>query len=88
MRANELLQLLEGADDEVDAARLGLSTQFAAVAERAVESADEARAHGLDPLTLRVLARDPRADANLHEVADLPATFSYSEIDAYQGCTL
>jgi superfamily I DNA/RNA helicase/RecB family exonuclease len=91
VRAAELLQLLEGiAPDhpEADGARADLVTQFATLAERAVESADEARAHRLDPLTLRVAALDSGAGANLLEAAALPATFSYSQIDAYERCPL
>ncbi|MBI3748370.1 MAG: UvrD-helicase domain-containing protein [Chloroflexi bacterium] len=91
VRAGEVLQLLEGVspnDPESDAARRDLTAQFAGLAERAVESADEARAHRLDPLTLRVLALDSGAGASLLEVAALPATFSYSQIDAYERCPL
>ena len=56
VRANELLQLLEGIDPddpEAEQARADLSAQFAALATRATETADEARAHRLDPLTLQ-----------------------------------
>src|SRR5690606_32480466 len=57
-------------------------------ADRAVESADEARAHRLDPLTLRVLALGSGAGANLLQVAPLPTAFSYSQVDTYQRCPL
>ena len=91
VRANELLQLLEGIDPddpESEQARADLSAQFAALASRAVETADEARAHRLDPLTLRVVALDSEAGANLLEVAPLPATFSYSQVSTYERCPL
>jgi len=91
IRANELLEMLEGidpADPEAEGARQTLSTTFGEVASRATESADEARAHRLDPLTLRVLALDGGAGANLLEVASLPSTFSYSQIDTYGRCPL
>ena len=53
-----------------------------------METADEARAHRLDPLTLRVVALDSEAGANLLEVAPLPATFSYSQVSTYERCPL
>ena len=90
-RANEMLELLEGiepADPEADDARRSIATEFGALATRAVESADEARAHRLDPLTLRVLALDDGAGVNLLEVATLPSAFSYSQIDTYERCPL
>jgi RecB family exonuclease len=58
------------------------------LAAAAAASADEARARGLDPLTLRVVAVDNLAGANLLDVAALPASFSYSQIDAYGRCPL
>ncbi len=91
VRANELLQLLEGIDPddpEAEQARADLSTEFAGLATRAVQTADEARAHRLDPLTLRVVALDSEAGANLLQVAPLPATFSYSQVSTYERCPL
>jgi DNA helicase-2/ATP-dependent DNA helicase PcrA len=90
-RANELLELLEGvdpADPEAVEARAWLSAEFAGLADRALESADDARAHRLDPLTLRVVALDSEAGASLLEVASLPSTFSYSQVNTYQACPL
>ncbi|CAN5739403.1 hypothetical protein BH23CHL8_BH23CHL8_12770 [soil metagenome] len=90
-RASELLDLLEGIDPhdpEAAEARASLSARFAAVAEQAVASADEARAHRLDPLTLRVLALDSGAGANLLGVTGLPTSFSYSQMDMYERCPL
>ena len=43
--------------------------------------ADAARAAGLDPLTLRAIALDTGAGANLLEVVPLPAGFSYSSFE-------
>ena len=91
VRANELLELLEGiepADAEADGARRSIATEFGQLASRAVESADDARTHRLDPLTLRVLALDSGAGVNLLEVAALPSAFSYSQIDTYERCPL
>ena len=50
--------------------------------------ADAARAAGLDPLTLRSIALDSGAGANLLEVAPLPGRFSYSAFDTYDRCPL
>lgn len=90
-RANEILELLEGIDPgepESTAARAALSARFAALADQALDGADDARAHRLDPLTLRVLALDSAAGANLLEVASLPDHFSYSQVDLYGRCPL
>jgi DNA helicase-2/ATP-dependent DNA helicase PcrA len=90
-RATELLGLLEAidpADPEAWAARERLTADFAALAGRATGMADEARAHGLDPLTMRVVALDSAAGANLLDVAPLPRTFSYSQVDTYWRCPL
>ena len=68
-RATELLELLEGIDPADPEAVAGPGAAHGGVrgpgAGRAVETADEARAHGLDPLTLRVVALDSEAGANL-----------------------
>ncbi|MGD8487220.1 MAG: PD-(D/E)XK nuclease family protein, partial [Chloroflexota bacterium] len=85
------LELLEGVDPdkpEAAEARAALAEEFASLAERAVASADEARDHHLDPLTLRVVALDSASGANLLEVAPLPAWFSYSQLDTYERCPL
>ncbi len=90
-RASELLELLEGidpTDPEAQTARARLAGEFASLATRAVETADEARGHRLDPLTLRVVALDSGAGANLLEVASLPDRFSYSQVDVYGRCAL
>ncbi|MFV2064575.1 MAG: ATP-dependent helicase, partial [Chloroflexota bacterium] len=91
VRANELLELIEGIDpDDPESAdaRTEFSAEFAGLAQRALDTADEARAHRLDPLTLRVVALDSEAGANLLEVAPLPGTFSYSQVSTYERCPL
>ena len=56
--------------------------------ERAALEADEARARGLDPITLQEIAVDGGAGANLLDVAPLPSAFSYSAFDTYERCPL
>ena len=50
--------------------------------------ADEARALGLDPLTFRSVALDSGLGANLLQVAPLPRSFSYSQLNTYERCPL
>ncbi|MGC8633595.1 MAG: ATP-dependent helicase [Candidatus Limnocylindrales bacterium] len=91
LRAEELLSLLEGvAPDAPDApaARAALVAQLAAVGEAIVAGADAARSAGLDPLTLRSVAADAGAGANLLALAPLPDAFSYSQFDTYERCPL
>ncbi len=91
LRAEELLSLLEGvAPDAPDAGaeRAGLIAQLAGVGEAIVAGADAARSAGLDPLTLRSVAADAGAGANLLAVAPLPGAFSYSQFDTYERCPL
>jgi DNA helicase-2/ATP-dependent DNA helicase PcrA len=91
LRATELVGLLEGtdpADPEAGEAREALTEDLAAVGQAAVLDADAARAAGLDPLTLRVVALDSGAGANLLDVASLPDTFSYSSFSTYEVCPL
>jgi DNA helicase-2/ATP-dependent DNA helicase PcrA len=90
-RAGELLDLLEGidpGDPEAPAARAELGGRLAALAGEAMAAADGSRAFGVDPLTLRVLATVGGAGANLLDVAPLPATFSYSQMNVYEACPL
>jgi DNA helicase II / ATP-dependent DNA helicase PcrA len=89
LRATEILSLLEGigpADPEADDARAALIAGLAAVGEATLAGATEARAAGLDPLTLRTIAADAGAGASLLAVAPLPGAFSYSQFDAYEKC--
>jgi RecB family exonuclease len=91
VRAAELLGLVEGTRataPETQDARTDLATELARVAEAAALTADEARARGLDPLTMRTLALDSGAGANLLEVAPLPPSFSYSQLDVHERCPL
>ena len=91
LRANELIELLEGtdaADPEAADARAGYEARLAEIGRSASMAADAARAAGLDPLTLRHVAGDGGAGANLLQVAALPAKFSYSSLDTYERCPL
>ena len=91
LRANELIELLEGtdaADPEATDARAGYEARLAEIGRSAGMAADAARAAGLDPLTLRHVAGDGGAGANLLEVAALPGKFSYSSLDTYERCPL
>ena len=91
LRAAELVGLMEGVaetDPEGTAAREAFSGRLVDVGWSAAQSADEARAAGLDPLTFRSIALDSGAGANLLAVAPLPGGFSYSSLDAYERCGL
>ena len=91
LRATELVGLMEGTDatdPEASDARAALAHDLAAVGQAAVMDADAARAAGLDPLTLRVIALDSGAGANLLDVAALPEKFSYSSYSTYEACPL
>jgi putative RecB family exonuclease len=91
VRATELLGLIEGTDPnapEAADARATFGLELARVGEAAALTADQARARGLDPLTMRVVALDSDAGANLLEVAPLPGAFSYSQLDVYVRCPL
>jgi putative RecB family exonuclease len=89
LRATELLSLLEGIPPgapEAAGARAAIQAELARIGEATVLAADAARAAGLDPLTLRTIAADAGAGANLLAVAPLPTAFSYSQLDAYERC--
>ncbi len=89
LRANELLDLVEGidpGDPEAGAARASLGHELAGLAASAARSADATRAQGLDPLTLRVLTARPGAGVGLFSVIAPPDWFSYSAFDAYERC--
>jgi DNA helicase-2/ATP-dependent DNA helicase PcrA len=91
LRASELVGLMEAtreADPETAAARDALAQDLADAGRAAALAADEARAQGLDPFTLRTVALDSDAGANLLEVAPLPSRFSYSAFDTYERCPL
>ena len=91
LRAAELVGLLEGTngtDPETADARSAFEAELAGVGERAAVEADEARARGLDPITLQEIAVDGGAGANLLDVVPLPSAFSYSAFDTYERCPL
>ena len=91
VRATELLDLLEGidpSDPEAQPARAAIKRDLTELAESASRTADEARRLGIDPLTLRTIAGDGSAGANLLDVAALPSTFSYSQFETYERCPL
>jgi DNA helicase-2/ATP-dependent DNA helicase PcrA len=92
VRASELVGLMEGTDTtnhpEAAAARAAFAAELAAVGELAAKTADEVRAAGLDPLTLREVALDSGAGAKLLDVVPLPATFSYSALRKYETCPM
>jgi DNA helicase II / ATP-dependent DNA helicase PcrA len=91
VRATELLRMLEGvepSDPEADLARRDLLAELTRVGEAAIATADAARAAGLDPLTLHVIAADAGAGADLLRVVPLPARFSYSAFSVYEECPM
>ncbi len=91
VRAAEILGLIEASDPgdpETADARAALAAQLVTVGESAALTADEARERGLDPLTMRAIAVEGGAGANLLEVAPLPSSFSYSQFDVYEKCPL
>src|SRR5439155_19138517 len=81
-----LIESIDGQPPEAAAALEQFINDLAAVGRAAAFQADEARAHGLDPLTLRVIAADTAAGANLLDVAPLPGHFSFSGFDTYERC--
>jgi superfamily I DNA/RNA helicase/RecB family exonuclease len=89
LQAVELLRLLEGtdeADPEATGARAAVVTELAGVAAAVAEDADSVRASGLDPLSLRAVALDSGAGANLLQILPLPSSFSYSQFSQYERC--
>ena len=91
VRATELLGMIEGTDPaapETADARASFGKELARVGEAAALASDQARERGLDPLTMRVVALDSGAGANLLEVAPLPGSFSFSQFDVYEHCPL
>jgi RecB family exonuclease len=91
LRAAELVSLLEGTDadaPESEGARAAFAAQLAGVGESAALDADAAREAGLDPFTLRVIAGDSAAGANLLDVVPAPSGFSYTSLDTYATCPM
>jgi DNA helicase-2/ATP-dependent DNA helicase PcrA len=91
LRASQLVGLMESTPidaPETAAARELFADELTAVGRSAAMRADEARAAGLDPLTLRTVALDSGAGANLLQVAPLPERHSYSSLNTYEACPL
>jgi superfamily I DNA/RNA helicase/RecB family exonuclease len=91
LRSTELIGLLEGtdlADPEAAAGRAAFEAEMARTGQAAAMAADEARAAGLDPLTLREIGLDTGTGANLLQVASLPPKFSFSAYSTYEICPL
>jgi DNA helicase-2/ATP-dependent DNA helicase PcrA len=89
LQAVELISLIEGTsegDPEGDDARVAVAEQLGGVLEAVGSEVDSARARGLDPLSLRAVALDTGAGANLLDVLPLPSSFSYSQFSQYERC--
>jgi DNA helicase-2/ATP-dependent DNA helicase PcrA len=89
LQAVELLSLIEGTSDsdpEGSGARVAVATDLADIAAAVALDADSARARGFDPLSLRAIALDTEAGANLLDVLPLPSSFSYSQFAQYEKC--
>jgi DNA helicase II / ATP-dependent DNA helicase PcrA len=87
-RAVEVIGLLEGLAADDHAARDQLTAELVAVAGEAAGIAAEARQHGVDPLTLTVLAQHAPAGRTLLELAPLPTSYSHSQLSSYLECPL
>src|SRR3954451_16502859 len=72
-RAIEIMGMLEGLAPDDHAGRVDLTAELVQVAEAAAGAADEARLHGLDPLTLDVVSHHAPAGDALLALASLPA---------------
>ncbi len=87
-QAVELIGTLEQLDPGDDAAREAVIGELVEVARDAAGAADEGRRNGIDPLTLRVLARHGPAGEELLRLAPLPRMFSHSQFNTYRQCHL
>ena len=87
-RAVELIGLLEHVGPADAAARDALIAELIAVATDAARAAAEQHARGLDPLTLRVVAADSDAGAELLRLVPLPERFSHTAFTTYRECPL
>ena len=87
-RAVEIMGMLEGLAVDDHAGRADLTRELVEVAEAAAGAADEARMHGLDPLTLDVVSHHAPAGEALLELASLPPSFSHSQLRTYTECPL
>jgi putative RecB family exonuclease len=87
-RAVELIGALEHLDPADEAARAAFISELVTVATDAAGAAAEERKQGIDPLTMRVVAKHAPAGQTLLQVAPLPRAFSHSQFRAYQECGL
>ncbi len=87
-QAVELMGTLEQLDRADEEAREAVIAALVTVALDAADAAAEQRAHGVDPLTLRVLATHGPAGEELLKLAPLPYAFSHSQFWVYQQCHL
>jgi len=87
-RAVELIGALEQLAPDDHEGRDRVLDELIAVATDAAHAAEEARANGLDPLTLTVLSRHAPAGEVLLELASLPPAFSHSQFALYRDCPL
>jgi DNA helicase II / ATP-dependent DNA helicase PcrA len=87
-RAVELIGLLEQLDPADADGRAALAAELAAVAADAAGAAEEARRDGVDPLTLRVLARHAPAGRVLLQLAPHDGPYSHSAFETYRQCGL
>ena len=87
-RAVEIMGMLEGLAADDHEGRATLTRELVDVAEAAAGAADEARMHGLDPLTLNVVSSHAPAGGALLELTSLPPSFSHSQLRTYGECPL
>ena len=87
-RAVEIMGMLEGLAADDHEGRATLTRELVEVAEAAAGAADEARMHGLDPLTLNVVSSHAPAGKVLLELTSLPPSFSHSQLRTYGECPL
>jgi RecB family exonuclease len=87
-RAVELIGVLEQLDPADESARAAVIEELMTVATDAAGAAEEERRQGIDPLTMRVIARHAPAGQSLLQIAPLPSAFSHSQFRLYQECGL
>jgi superfamily I DNA/RNA helicase/RecB family exonuclease len=87
-RAVEIMGMLEALRPDDHEGRAALTAELVEVAEAAAGAAEEARLHGLDPVTLDVLSRHSPAGRTLLELTSLPHTLSHSQLRTYGECPL
>jgi len=80
--------MLEQLDPRDAPAREAIIEELVTVARDAAGVASEGRLKGIDPLTLRVLARHSPAGEELLRLVSLPGKFSHSQFYVYRRCHL